>query len=211
VVIPKGQTCCGALHSHSGEREMALEVMERNVHVFSDLNVDSIISNAAGCGAALKEYAELGRHRQAIADKALQMARRVEDISQFLARIEWKKPTALLNKRVAYDDPCHLIHGQKISKEPRLLLQSIPGIEWCALPNADHCCGSAGTYNVTHFSLSMQILEKKMKAISLLQPDIVATGNPGCLLQLRYGAKRFGVAVEVLHPVELLTAGYNTK
>jgi glycolate oxidase iron-sulfur subunit len=209
VVIPMGQACCGALHSHSGEREMALELMERNVRVFSGLNVDSIVSNAAGCGTALKEYGELARHRPAIADKAIQMARRVEDISQFLARIDWKQPTHRLNKRVAYDDPCHLVHGQKISKEPRLLLQSIPGIEWCVLPNADHCCGSAGTYNVTHFSLSMQILEKKMKAISLLRPDIVATGNPGCLLQLSYGAKRFGVAVEVRHPVELLAAGYN--
>jgi glycolate oxidase iron-sulfur subunit len=211
VIIPAGQACCGALHSHSGELELALRLVEKNTRIFAPLQVDSIITNAAGCGAMLKEYRELGRKIAGLADAAARMASRVEDITEFLARIGLKIPAGHLDKRVGYDDPCHLVHGQKISRQPRQVLKSIPGIRWTEIPNADHCCGSAGTYNVMQFNMSMQVLERKMRAIASVKPDIVATGNPGCLLQLRYGAKRFSIPVEIRHPVELLAESYRNK
>ena len=209
VIVPEGQVCCGAIHSHSGELQSAVQRMETNVRIFADLEVDGIISNAAGCGAILKEYGRwAAEYAPALYDNAMKMASRVEDISRFLVRIGCRLPEGKIAKRVAYDDPCHLIHGQKISAEPRQLLKSIPGIEWVELPDADQCCGSAGTYNLMQYDLSMRILEKKMKNIASVHPDIVATGNPGCLLQLRYGARRFGVPVEIRHPVELLAEMY---
>ncbi len=209
VLVPEGQGCCGAVQSHSGAFAEALRQMKTNVGVLAPLEVDAIISNAAGCGAVLKEYGRWAAdYCPALRSEAEKVSAQTADISQFLVRIGFAPPEAGLEKRLTYDEPCHLLHGQKVSAEPRRVLRSIPGIEWVELPNADQCCGGAGTYNIMQYELSMRILEKKMKDIASTGAEVLATGNPVCLLQLRYGARRFGVPVEVRHPAELLAAQY---
>jgi glycolate oxidase iron-sulfur subunit len=138
-------------------------------------------------------------------DGAAGLSSKVKDIAEFLASTRivdrLKKP---LNQRVGYDDPCHLIHGQGIKTEPRNLLKAIPGINFVEIEGADQCCGSAGIYNITHNELSMEILDRKMERIRKANVQILATGNPGCMFQFRYGAKKFGMDLDVVHPVELL-------
>ncbi len=186
VVTPRHQVCCGALAAHNGES--AAELIRQNEIAFH--NVDAIITNSAGCGAFMKHH-----HKN------------VEDVCEFLARIGIAPP-GRLDARVTYHEPCHLVHGQKISRQPRELLRAIPGLELVELPEATWCCGSAGTYNITQPELSLALLERKMKHIAATGAQIVATGNPGCIGQLRYGAKKFGVPVEVAHPVTLLARAY---
>ncbi len=208
VVIPKYQNCCGALNIHGGVREVAKKMARNNIDVFERARVDFIIINAAGCGSTLKEYGILLEHDPNYAEKAKTFSRKVRDISEFLVKISFKKPTQEIRKRVTYDDPCHLIHGQKISKQPRIILESIPGLELVELKEADWCCGSAGIYNITHPEMSMKLLERKMACIKATQADIIATGNPGCILQIRMGVQKHGMSAEVLHPVELLAQAY---
>ena len=160
--------------------------------------VDAIIVNAAGCGAMLKEY----RH---LLPEAEDFSSKVKDISEFLAGTRIRDLLRVpVKQRVGYDDPCHLIHGQGVKTEPRQLLKAIPGIEFVEVEGADQCCGSAGTYNITQNELSMAILDAKMEKIRRANLDILATGNPGCMFQFRYGARRAGISLEVVHPVALL-------
>ena len=198
VVVPEDQVCCGALANHAGLRNAAVESARKNIEVFRDPSLEAIIINAAGCGSMLKEYPD-------IVNGAEPFSRRVKDISEFLAGTSVaERLTVPLNKRVGYDDPCHLIHGQRIKAEPRALLQAIPGIDLVEVPGADQCCGSAGIYNITQTEISMSILDAKMEQIRRAGIEILATGNPGCMFQFRYGAKRIGLNLEVVHPVELL-------
>ena len=198
VVVPDDQICCGALANHAGMRDTAVGMAKSNLRVFDPSRFETIIVNAAGCGAMLKEY----RH---LLPEAETFSTRVKDISEFLAgtRIRDSLRVAVA-QRVGYDDPCHLIHGQGVRKEPRELLKAIPGIEFVEVEGADQCCGSAGTYNITQNELSMAILDAKMEKIRKAKLDILVTGNPGCMFQFRYGAKRAGIDLEVLHPVDLL-------
>lgn len=182
VVTPRSQVCCGSVLAHNGES--ADELVRHNKIAFKD--VDVIIVNSAGCGSFMKHHFH-----------------NVEDISEFLVRIGIATPKPL-KVRVAYHDACHLVHGQKISQQPRRLLRAIPGVELVELTEASWCCGSAGIYNITQPAMSMALLERKMKHIASTGASIVATANPGCIGQLRYGAKKFGVPVEVAHPVTLL-------
>jgi glycolate oxidase iron-sulfur subunit len=198
VVVPGGQICCGALANHAGLRDTAMAMAKRNIGAFPLERLDAIIINAAGCGAMLKEYALL-------VDGAEQFSSKVRDIAEFLASTpvydHLKSP---VRRRVGYDDPCHLIHGQRVKSEPRKLLRSIPGIELVEVEGADQCCGSAGIYNITQNELSMEILDRKMEKVRKANIEILVTGNPGCIFQLRYGARRAGIKLEVVHPVELL-------
>ena len=198
VVVPAQQICCGALANHAGLRHTASEMAQRNIAAFAGADVEAIIVNAAGCGAMLKEYPLLIEGAEAFSSK-------VKDITEFLVstpiRERLKNP---LENRVGYDDPCHLLHGQRIRMEPRTLLKAIPGIRFIEIEDADQCCGSAGIYNITQNELSMQILERKMEKIEKAHIDILATGNPGCMFQLKYGAQKRGIPLEVVHPVELL-------
>jgi glycolate oxidase iron-sulfur subunit len=160
--------------------------------------VDAIIINAAGCGAMLKEYPLL-------IDGAERFSAKVKDISEFLVSTPiFERLTNPLAMRVGYDDPCHLIHGQGIRSEPRKLLKAIPGIQFVEVEGADQCCGSAGTYNITQNELAMEILDRKMEKIQQANIEVLATGNPGCMFQLKYGAERFKMKLEVVHPIELL-------
>jgi glycolate oxidase iron-sulfur subunit len=198
VIVPGNQICCGALANHAGLRETAREMARKNVAAIPYHQVDAIVINAAGCGAMLKEYPLL-------IDGAGDFAAKVKDISEFLVSTSvFERLKTPLDRRVGYDDPCHLIHGQGIRSEPRRLLKAIPGIQLIEVEGADQCCGSAGTYNITQNELSMEILDRKMEKIQRAGIEILATGNPGCMFQFRYGAERLKMKLEVVHPVELL-------
>ena len=195
VEIPRGQVCCGALHLHSGDPDGAQRLHARNRRAFHAGEVDAVIVNAAGCSAALRERGD-------------DLAALVRDVSEFLVDAGLRPPTGRLQLRIAYDDPCHLLHGQRISAQPRELLRAIPGAQVFDLPGASDCCGAAGIYSLTHPETSRALLARKLSAIRETAPDVVATGNPGCLLQIGGGAREAGLAVEVCHPVELLARAY---
>jgi glycolate oxidase iron-sulfur subunit len=198
VVVPAEQVCCGALANHAGLRDAAVDAAKLNAAAFSDPKIEAILVNAAGCGAMLKEYPHISEGMQAFSAK-------VKDVAEFLATTKLASRLKVpLKKRVGYDDPCHLIHGQRVKAEPRQLLKAIPGIEFVEVEGADQCCGSAGIYNIVQNDLSMAILDAKMQQIRKARLDILATGNPGCMFQFRYGARRAGLELEVVHPVELL-------
>lgn len=203
VVVPEAQTCCGALHLHSGMLADAKEVARRNIEALKTDSFDAIITNAAGCGSTLKEYGQL------FGDEAAEaFAGKVRDITEFLAGIELNTGMRPIDATVTYQDSCHLAHGQKIREAPRRLLKAIPGLTFRDMPMADLCCGSAGIYNVVENDMAMQILERKMKYVNTVQPQIIATANPGCLLQLRAGVLLHGQGQRVVHVVELLDEAY---
>jgi glycolate oxidase iron-sulfur subunit len=208
VITPRAQRCCGALHAHAGEREDARRLARHNLEAFAQARVDWIVVNAAGCGAMLKEYHELLQHDALLSGAAKQFSERVLDVSQFFDRFQFRGPLGQLKLRVAYDDPCHLLHGQRVKDEPRRLLRSIPGLELLDVPEADWCCGSAGIYNLVHPELSHQILQRKMTHLAAVNPDVITTGNPGCLIQIGLGAKQHGLRAAVVHPIELLYGAY---
>jgi glycolate oxidase iron-sulfur subunit len=170
--------------------------------------VEAIIVNCAGCGAALREYSHLLADDPEYAEKAEDFSRKVRDISEFLAEIEVKPPQGEIAHRVTYDDPCHLLHGQKVKEQPRMLLRSIPGLELVELKQADKCCGSAGVYNVLQPEMSMQLLEDKIENIAETEAEIVVSGNPGCLIQIALGVKQHNLNMRVMHTVELLDLSY---
>jgi glycolate oxidase iron-sulfur subunit len=208
VWTPRSQVCCGALHMHAGERELAKQLARRNIAAFERQQVDVIVNNAAGCGAQLKAYGELLEDDPAFAERAHRFSARVQDVSECLAQEPLRQPLGPVPKRVAYDDPCHLLHAQGIQQPPRTLLQQIPELQLVPLADADFCCGAAGIYNVTHHELSKRILDRKMEHIQAAQPEVVATGNPGCMQQLRTGIQRARLDIPVVHPVELIDASY---
>jgi glycolate oxidase iron-sulfur subunit len=208
VVTPRTQVCCGSLLAHNGELDLARQLARRNLDAFDLQNLDAIIVNSAGCGSFMKRY----RHLLPDEPRASLWDKKVKDITEFFAEIGIH-PSSLIPhpSRVTYHEACHLVHGQKISQPPREVLRSIPGLELVELPEATWCCGSAGIYNITQPEMSMALLERKMKHIAATGAQVVATGNPGCIGQLRYGAQRFGVNVEVLHPVTLLARAYRSS
>jgi len=209
VVVPKDQGCCGALHVHSGLREQACQLARKNIDaVLEDDYFDAIITNAAGCGSTLKEYAELLENDPKYADKALSFSRRMRDITEFLAGIELNTKMGPVHATVTYQDSCHLAHGQKVRTAPRKLLTAIPGVTFREMQGADLCCGSAGIYNVVQSEMSAQILAHKMESVNATGAGIVATANPGCLLQLQAGVRARGTGQRVMHVVEILDLAY---
>jgi glycolate oxidase iron-sulfur subunit len=210
VVTPLAQTCCGALHVHAGIRDEARRLARQNIDaILSDkTGFDAIITNAAGCGSTLKEYDELFEHEVAYLAKAKKFKSLMKDVTEFLAGIELNRDMTPVEATVTYQDSCHLAHGQKIRNAPRQLLRAIPGLTFREMPLSDICCGSAGIYNVLHTDLSMTILEKKMGNVKLAQANIIATANPGCMLQLEAGVRKWGQGERVVHVVELLDEAY---
>jgi glycolate oxidase iron-sulfur subunit len=204
VIVPTAQGCCGALHAHTGDLGFARSLARRNIEAFDINDVDAVIVNSAGCGAALRELEKwLPGEGSAIAD-------RVRDVSEFLDDVGIRTPETRLEARVCYDDPCHLVHGQRIDAAPRRLLQQIPGLELQSHEDPASCCGAAGIYNLTHREMSRAVLDRKLRSLSAADPDYIASGNPGCLMQLRGGAKAAGLRSEVVHPIELLDRAYAT-
>ena len=210
VVPTAGQTCCGALHAHAGERELARDLARRNIAAFEHVAADAVIVNAAGCGAAMKEYGWLLKDDPSWSARASAFASKVKDATEFLGDLGMSETPGTLNGRVTWDDPCHLLHGQKIGKQPRALLAAIPGLDVVPLDEADWCCGSAGTYNVTQPDLARSILERKVANIVRTGADTVVTANPGCLMQIQSGLRQAGSHVRVVHLLDLLDEAYRS-
>ncbi|MGH2473222.1 MAG: (Fe-S)-binding protein [Candidatus Limnocylindria bacterium] len=208
VITTVGQTCCGALHAHAGERELARDLARRNIAAFERDPVDAVIVNAAGCGAAMKEYGWLLKDDPAWSARASAFAAKVKDATQFLGDLGMSERPGPLHGRVTWDDPCHLLHGQKIREQPRALLAAIPGLDVVPLEEADWCCGSAGTYNVTQPDLARAILERKIANIVRTGADTVLTANPGCLMQIQAGLRAARSPARVVHLMDLLDRAY---
>ncbi len=208
VAVPEEQTCCGALHAHAGLRGDARELARRNIASLERLDVDAFIVNAAGCGANLKEYGWLLKDDPAWAERAERFASRVRDAAEYLAGLGLSATPGPYRVKVAYDDPCHLLHGQRISSEPRALLAAVPGIELVQLVEADWCCGSAGTYNVTQPELAEKLAHRKAERIRQSGADMVVTANPGCQMQITAGLRAAGMRVPVRHLMDVLDEAY---
>ena len=219
VFTPQNQVCCGSLLAHNGELSLARKLARQNLEAFPLEALDAVIVNSAGCGSFMKRYGRL------LPDdpRARCWDEKVYDIHEWLARIgirsvarrEVREGLATPNafgvrppKRITYHEACHLVHGQKIVQEPRELLRAIPAVELIELTESTWCCGSAGIYNITRPEMSRELLERKMKHIAATGAQVVATGNPGCLGQIRYGAQKLGLKMEVVHPVTLLARAY---
>ena len=198
VVVPRGQGCCGALQAHAGHADFAAGLARRNAAAFDPAEVDAVVVNSAGCGAALREYGDW------LGEPGAALAARVRDVCELLDEAGLVAPVPALDARVCYDDPCHLVHGQGVGGAPRRLLAAIPGVELVSHDDPTGCCGAAGTYNLTQPAMSRAVLARKLDALAAVDPDVVASGNPGCLMQLRAGAAQRGLRARVAHPVELL-------
>ncbi len=210
VVVPKEQVCCGALHAHAGDPELAHALARKNRDVFAREEFDALITNSAGCGAALKEYglATFGEKSEPSGTSET-FARRVRDVAEFLDAVGLRPPTRRLELSVCYDAPCHLVHAQGVREAPLRLLAQIPGLRIFEHDDPESCCGAAGIYNLTHPEMSGAVLERKMPALQRADPDVIATGNPGCLMQLTAGSRQRSLRARVAHPVELLAAAYD--
>jgi glycolate dehydrogenase iron-sulfur subunit len=216
VVVPAEQSCCGALAAHAGVRDVARGLARKNMEIFLREPFDAIITNAAGCGSTLKEYthlfaddagadgAQAVRERERTAESAAEFVPKMKDVTEFLVELGLSAPLREMKLRVTYQDSCHLLHGQKIREAPRKLIRAVPGVEFVEMPLADHCCGSAGVYNVTETKTSMELLAEKMRHAGSTKASVIVTANPGCILQLRAGAQLHATNQEVLHVVELL-------
>ncbi|MEO8370232.1 MAG: heterodisulfide reductase-related iron-sulfur binding cluster [Candidatus Solibacter sp.] len=208
VVVPNGQGCCGALHLHAGEREEARKLARNNIDAILAGSYDAIITNAAGCGSTLKEYGELLEDSPEYAAKAKQFSGLMRDITEFLSGLELNPKMGRVDAVVTYQDSCHLAHGQKVRVSPRQLLAAVPGVQFREMLGSDICCGSAGVYNVVQNEMAMQILRHKMETVNATQAEIIATANPGCMLQLQAGVRLHGSGQRVMHVVEVLDLAY---
>ncbi len=214
VEVPEAQTCCGALHAHTGLRTEACDLARRNVAAFG-AHLDYIVTDSAGCGATLRDSGHLLKD-DPIAPAAASFASRTRDLAEVLATVGLPDPPPIATPgrdatgplRVAYHDPCHLAHGQGVRREPRELLRRMPGIELVELPNSDWCCGSAGVYNLTHPGMAQAQLEHKLNAIAMVAPDVVVASNPGCLLHMERGARARGMDSRMAHLAEVLALAW---
>jgi glycolate oxidase iron-sulfur subunit len=213
VITPHAQGCCGSLHAHNGEYEMAKDYARALLDQFPQLDsLDAIITNAAGCGSHLKHFDRLLKDDPKYAAKAKQWSEKVRDISEFLVEIDFRAPEkSAPPARVTYHDACHLCHGQKIIAQPRDLLAKIPGLEIKPLTESMWCCGSAGIYNLIQPEMADKLLQRKVDHIAATGATLVATGNPGCLLQIQNGLRQRGLNVDAVHPVSLLAQAYRKE
>jgi glycolate oxidase iron-sulfur subunit len=208
VVTPPAQFCCGSIHAHNGELELAKQMARRNLEGFDLERLDAVITNAAGCGSHLKNYAHLLQDDPVFAESAKQWSKKVRDIHEWLAEIGIRAPTSSLRQTVTYHEACHLCHGQKITRQPRQVLRAIPGLELVELPESTWCCGSAGVYNITQPEMSQKLLRRKMANIGTTGAQIVASANPGCSAQLEAAVRDSNLNVKILHPISLLAQAY---
>jgi glycolate oxidase iron-sulfur subunit len=206
IITPQDQVCCGSLMGHNGDMEFALKLARKNIDAFEKHDYDFLISNSAGCGAFMKDYAHLLEDDPVYADKAKRFSSKVKDVMEFFSE---QKPELLFDtnpksESITYHDACHLIHAQKVSGQPREVIKSLPGVKYTELEEASWCCGSAGIYNVVRYDDAVKQLERKMSNIKNSNAKIVLTGNPGCMGQIKHGTKKFNVDVEVLHPITFI-------
>jgi glycolate oxidase iron-sulfur subunit len=207
TVPAKGQRCCGALHAHAGDLENARVLARGNIEAFERSGADVIAVNSAGCGAMMKDYAHLLKDDAKWSARAAAVSARVRDVSELLADVG-PVPGTPLPLRVCYDAPCHLLHGQRVSMPPLAVLAAIPQLELVPLRDSDQCCGSAGIFNLIEPETSDLVLAVKLANIVDTGAQLVATGNPGCLMQIGAGLLRSGSRTRAIHPVDLLDASY---
>ncbi len=210
VTYAPGQRCCGALHAHAGDLETAQRLARANIAAFERTGAERIAVNAAGCGAAMKEYGHLLADDPLWSARAAAMAEKVRDVTELLA-VAGPATAGELPLRVTYDAPCHLLHAQRVVQAPLRVLAAIPGLEVVPLVDADQCCGSAGIYNLIEPETSDAVLAPKLANIRATQASWVATGNPGCLMQIGAGLRRAGMRARGIHPVDLLDAAYGSR
>jgi Fe-S oxidoreductase len=238
VIDAPAQVCCGALNLHAGDRRTARELARKNIDAFLAANADAIVVNSAGCGSTMKEYADLLKEDSSYAQKAERFVALVQDVTEYLAALPFRPPKAKLRDsslsapyRVTYQDSCHLVHAQKVRNAPRELLRAIPGLHLVEMDTPDRCCGSAGVYSFAQRDMSLRLLDEKMRDIASIrhpEPDVgevfrppatplvedplvIATANPGCMMQLEAGLRRpsaEGLSGRVVHVVELLDESY---
>jgi glycolate oxidase iron-sulfur subunit len=204
VVVPPAQGCCGALNAHGGDHARALEMARQTIATFEATQVDAVIVNTSGCGAHMKNYGTLLAGDPQWAARATRFAATVQDITEFLAKAPLRGPLRPVAMTVTYHDPCHVVHGQKIKKEPRQLLAQVPGLTVVDLPESDWCCGSAGIYNLTQPEMASRLLARKVEHVMSTGAQAVVTANPGCILQIQQGLRERGRDVAVMHIVEIL-------
>ncbi len=204
LLAPSSQDCCGALHQHGNEPQAARRLAVRNIEAFAACGADSIVSVDTGCGAHLSEYPALIEGGRQAAARAF--SKQVQDISHYLTGLAWPEDLVLrpLHARVAVHEPCSLRNVLKQEQAPYALLRKISGLEVLDLPDNEFCCGSAGLYLLAQPAMSKRLLEDKINAVRSLNPDILATSNVGCALQLAAGVRAAGLRIEVLHPVQLI-------
>jgi len=207
VHVPEKQSCCGALQLHAGLLDLARAQARRNIDAMLSPEFDAIVTNSAGCGSTLKEYAALLEGNANYSERASQFTAKAQDINEYLAAIGLRQPRRKLGARVTYQDSCHLVHAQGVRSAPRQLLRQV-GAEVVESPRPDSCCGSAGVYNVVQNELSMKVLDEKMGYVASIEPEIIATANVGCMLQFRAGIQRHKMTARVAHVIELLDEAY---
>ncbi len=206
VVAPSAQPCCGALLVHAGEEAAAVDLAKKTIEAFEDANVETVVTNAAGCGSNVKEYGHLLRDEPEFAERARAFAGKCKDISEVLAELEPRATRRPLKLRVAFHDSCHLQHAQGVRSQPRALLSKIPGLELAEIPETAICCGSAGIFNLVQPEAANALGDRKAGLIAPLKADVVATGNPGCILQMQSALARSGHRIPVVHTIQLLDA-----
>jgi glycolate oxidase iron-sulfur subunit len=210
VVAPPGQGCCGALNAHGGDHARAVEMAKRTIETFEAAGADTVIVNTSGCGAHMKAYGALLAGDPVWAGRAARFAGTVQDLAEFLARTPLRGPLGPVPLTVTYHDPCHVVHGQKIRRQPRELLAQIPGLRVVDLPESDWCCGSAGIYNLTQPEMADRLLRRKVRNIESTAAQAVVTANPGCILQIQAGLRAHARELPVLHLVEILDRAYRS-
>lgn len=208
VVAPRSTPCCGALHAHQGRDGRARDLARANIEAFEATGAERLVSTAAGCGAHMKAYRHLLAEDPRWADRATRLSDAVVDVSEHLVREGLRRPKRPFGMRVTYDDPCHLIHGQRVAESPRMILGAIPGLDVVPLVESSRCCGSAGIYNVTHPEAADALLERKVARVTATGAELLLTGNPGCHLWIAAGLRAAGSPTRVMHPVSLLRAAY---
>ena len=209
VWIPRNQVCCGALHFHGAKEEPAQRFAAANCDAFLDgANVDAVIVNAAGCGALLKDYGHL-LHGQATEERGRKLASKVRDVSEFLVELGPVKPTHPLKLKATYHDACHLCHGQQIRKQPRQLLEMIPGLELVSLAESEICCGAAGSYNLTQPEMAERLGRRKAANLLATGAEAIFSGNVGCLIQIGRYLREQRPDVWIAHPIDALWSSYS--
>jgi glycolate oxidase iron-sulfur subunit len=211
VLAPVDQGCCGALNAHGGDHARAVEMAKRTIQTFEAAAADAVIVNTSGCGAHMKAYGALLASEPGWAGRGERFARTVQDLAEFLAREPLRGPLAPVEMTATYHDPCHVVHGQKIRRQPRDLLAQVPGLKLVDLPESDWCCGSAGIYNLTQPEMADRLLRRKVRNITASGARAVVTANPGCILQIQAGLRAEGRDVPVLHLVEILDRAYQAE
>ncbi|MQA80434.1 MAG: 4Fe-4S dicluster domain-containing protein [Streptosporangiales bacterium] len=206
VIVPRRQSCCGALSLHNGREDEAQRYARAVVDMFTEANVDAVVVNAAGCGSAMKEYVDLLADDPAYAERVKAFHAKVYDLSEYLVHLGTVAERKPLSLRIAYHDACHLGHAQGIRTQPRRLLQGVPGVTLVEVPDAALCCGSAGVYNLLQPEAAADLGERKAAAVASVDADVLVTANPGCMMQISQGLAARGAPMPVVHTAQLLDA-----